>query len=290
MKCANCPANPPGKQTMREKLAISVLACAFTGPVGGQDQPTYDIKVKSPRQGDTVRVSSSEQMESGSTLVDNQGKVRKEENEKDSTNLTYEETILERADHELKRLKREYATATRTIDGKRDALPYDGKTVLIEKENDRYHFQIDRGQEIAPQDAPELDQEFTGGNAAKQFTEMLLPKKAVQVGEVWNVSTDILLKELKSFCVAKVDAAKGVATGKLVKVYHKDGRQFGVLELTIDLPITAGTYDGKTQIPAINSRYVAHWTLPGTAAKTADRLTMSFDHTIAVTRQEVLKK
>jgi hypothetical protein len=82
---------------------------------------------------------------------------------------------------------------------------------------------------------------------------MLLPKDPVQVGESWNIDLRESVKELPKKVGPEFDADRTTATGKLLRVYKKDGRQFGVIEVRATLPIAA-VNDGKQRIPARDSK------------------------------------
>src|SRR5262249_47323679 len=81
-----------------------------------------------------------------------------------------------------------------------------------------------------------LDQEF---NREKDLVRqsILLPKKAVKVNESWKIDPQMIIKKReRDYEGVKIDADKTVATGKLLKAYQKDGRQFGVMETHIEMP------------------------------------------------------
>jgi hypothetical protein len=119
-------------------------------------------------------------------------------------------------------------------------LPYQGKTVLIEKRGDRYHFQIEEGEELTGENAEILEREFNQRKGDElDFNRILIPKNPVRVGETWELDTQALCRDLENTGGMEVDAAKSKASAKLVKAYKQDGRQFGVIQVHLDFSIKA---------------------------------------------------
>src|SRR5262249_51140439 len=66
-------------------------------------------------------------------------------------------------------------------------------------------------------------------------TDGLSPARPVKVGETWAVDASAVSDLLGKGAV--LDSASG--EGKLIRVYEKDGKKFGVLELTVRLSLKA---------------------------------------------------
>lgn len=147
----------------------------------------------------------------------------------------FEETILEgEAGKRPTRLVRRYEQAVTRKDGHETILPFEWKTVTIEKKDDKYRYAGEDGKDLTGDSARTLDEEFAKAPSAWDDHELLLPKKPVRVNETWTIAVEPFVKDAEEHKL-KVDAGKSTATGKLVKVYDKDGRRFGVLELHFEL-------------------------------------------------------
>ncbi len=109
--------------------------------------------------------------------------------------------------------------------------------MLIEKKDGAFTFQIVDDEAIEGEDAKELSEEFNKGGAHKMLTHFA-PKKAVKLNEPWKFDVMPIAKDFAKDGKIELDAAKSTGVGKLVKVYQKNGKQFGVIELTLTLPVS----------------------------------------------------
>jgi len=219
-------------------LTLAVLLAAAPPALG---QEKFDLKIKKPAPGETDLVEKTEVETNTSYVVDKAGKKLQDlEAVKKETRLAYRETIVEKPADAPRptKLKRQYDKAQVTTDGKTAKLPYQGKTVLIEKKEDIYRFFVEGGAELKDQDAALLAREFNKKSSAA-FDKLLLPGRPVAVGETWGLDTAAILREWKTTDGPVVDEAKVQGSGKLVKVYQKDGRQFGVLKIELTMPLKA---------------------------------------------------
>jgi hypothetical protein len=218
---------------------------------------TYTIKPRKSGKGDSAQVAVQENAKKNDKLLSLDGTLIKEESKKTSKTLKYKETILEQPKGQDRptKLQRAYEKAEIKEDDTTRKLPYDGKTVLIEKKGNKYHFQIVGGMELEGDEANDFDQEFNQGRAdGHDFQMVLLPSKPVAVGASWKIDARKVVKELNKGHKGEtlvVDFAKAVATGKLVSAFKKDGKQFGVIQYHLELPITElGTTDNRFQLDA----------------------------------------
>ncbi len=227
---------------MRRVPWIPVLVVGLlTGPARADE--TYTIKIKKAEQGDRSKVEKTDRDDTQTRVLDPDGKALREEGKKKTTYLVYEETVLEKEKGKKKasRLRRKYEKAEVTRDGSTEALPYQGKTVLIEKKAGEYHFRIEGGEDLAGPGAEALNQEFNKNkDEGPDMDELLMPKKPVKVNESWKIDPDAIAKAFEKGAENNitVDRARSAATGKLLRAYQKDGHQFGVIEFAIDLPIS----------------------------------------------------
>ncbi len=223
---------------MSRAMLFLVTLALVSAPLSAADE-VYEIKVKKDAKGDKSEVSKAEDGTTTATLeLGGQEKVTKQ---KTAVKSVYTEEILERPDMKKKatKIQRVYKTATKTKDGKKETLPYEGKIVLIEKKGDKYRFTIN-GEKLDPEDVPDLDKEFNKKDGVESpETEDFLPTKPVKLNETWKIDIAKLAKSFGSETPFELDEDASKASGKLVKAYKKDGKQFGVVEIRIDFAPTA---------------------------------------------------
>jgi hypothetical protein len=206
----------------------------------------YAVKLAKPGPGDQFQVKSDNNTDVEIKALDAGGQAVFEKKEAKTHHFVYREVGLERgpAGSDLVRLKRTYKKAFRTIDGDRRTLPFQGETVLIEKKGGAFEFRIEDGETLEGEDVNELHEEFNKGGMRK-LIEVFLPRKAVKVNEPWTVDAAKIAKEFSKDGKIKIDPDKSTGTGKLLKAYQKSGKQFGVLEVTVNLPVTHLDHEGN---------------------------------------------
>jgi hypothetical protein len=239
---------------MRKACWLAALAVAL-GPLTAAAQE-YAIKIKRPGLGDKTRAQVSDDFKLGFKLLDNAGNVVMEADETKAHKFVFRDVGLERAaaGEDLVRIKRHYEHAERTVKGTRETLPYQGKTVLIEKKDGKFQFQIEGGEVLEGKDAEELNEEFNKGDFRKLTTEHFLPRQAVKVNEAWKYDVAPLAKAFSNDGKTVIDEAKSTGSGRLLKAYTKDGRQFGVIELTMEFPVTHFIHDGN-KVPTKEGKF-----------------------------------
>jgi hypothetical protein len=264
---------------MRRLTAAAALAGLIALPVLAQEK-TYEIKLKKEAKGDRVKVASTDAGDM-TFLLEVMGQEMKK-GEKKTVKLAYTEEVLERDEKAKKptKLKRTYQTAQRVKDGGKKTFVYQGKTVLIEKKGDKYVFTAD-GQPLDEEDAEELEEEFNKKDDIPLENEDLMPDKPVKLNETWTVDADKVAKAFESGGPLSVVKDKTKVTGKLTKVYDKDGRRFGVIELDIVLGVKDLKVDDQELAMKPGSKVTVKVTLDvcidGTAHTGTETGTMTFD-------------
>jgi hypothetical protein len=230
-----------------------LLAAGLLGATAGlRADEAYNIKVRNSAKGDRTQETSQDTEQAHRQILGADGKAIEDEEEKKATVVQFQQTILEQPEAKKRptRLRRHYDKAQATKDGETKALPYEGKTVLIEKKDGQYHFKIEGGAELTGKDAELLAKEFDKEKDDKQDLEkILLPQKPVRVNETWKIDAEEFARALSKDTEGRfeVDADKARATGQLLRAYQKNGHQYGVIEYRIDLPLK-GTI-GKEKLP-----------------------------------------
>jgi hypothetical protein len=224
-------------------LALGLLLV----PSRSDADETYLIKTKDYSKGDISQQEKNDTKTSSMTLLDGAGKKVQERDETKSESFVYRQTILINPKEGKKpsKLRRRYEKAEVKIGDDQRTLPYQGKTVLIEKKGSSYHFQIEGGEEITGPDAEALNEEFNRPQGDLADDKFFLPKKPVRINETWKIDTDPLIKSLGKDFPISLDTAKIEATGKLLKAYKKEGHQFGEMEIHTVLPIKSFDAGGK---------------------------------------------
>jgi len=198
-------------------------------------QDAVSIKIASPRAGERARITVEEKTTTKSVFTIQGRPMGKEEVKTKS--LVYVDEILENTKNAKRatKLTRTYEKAELGTDGNSRKLPVEGKTVRIEKRGEKYTFIVE-GQPVEGDILRLLQEEFDK-EEGKDVRDVMFPKKPVKPGETWKIDGGEIIKAIgekgPTFAEDKV-----IASGKLVKEYKKEGRQFGVIEFTFEAPIT----------------------------------------------------
>ena len=108
-----------------------------------------------------------------------------------------------------------------------------------------------------------------------------MPDRPVKPNETWTVDADKVVKSFESGGPFKLDKDTTKVTGKLVKVYDKGGKQFGVIEMSMVLGVKELDIDGQELAMKAGSKVTAAVTLDvcidGSAHTGTEKGTMKFD-------------
>ena len=215
---------------MRRTLAILVVGLAAV-TLRADDGPVT-IKVKKAGPGDRVKETKTETSTQKVAFTAMGMDMTKED--QGTTRFVYTEEVVTKpaGARRATKLRRVYEKAEVTKNGAKQNVGLDGKTVVIEKAADGYTITVD-GSEPTGLAADLLKKEF---RKEKQVDdEDLLPKEPVKVGGTWKIDLDKVAKDAEG--ELDIDVAKSTGTGKLVRVYDKGGKKFGVMEVTFDLVV-----------------------------------------------------
>jgi hypothetical protein len=226
---------------MRRFIALLAASLFAAGGAFAADE-AVTIKVKKPGPGDVVKETKTEKAVNKVT-VNVMGTDRVQE-ETVTSKFAYIDEVVEKpaAAKQPTKVKRTYENASVQKGGKDEDAGLAGKTVVIEKKGDSYSFTID-GKEVSRLAADVLRKEF--GKDKEITEEDFLPKEPVKVGGTWKLDIAKFAKDLSADAQMSADVEKSSGTGKLVKVYDKDGHKFGVLEIKMELVITKGGRPGQ---------------------------------------------
>jgi hypothetical protein len=223
---------------MTRSLFTALAALALL-PASAPAQETYRIVLKQPGKDEHALYRRVERVRIEVEAGDGKDKDKQHREEK-GLDLAFREQVLQppSGPGDKGNLRRHYSRAQRIQNGQQRTLRYEGRTLLIEPKGKggRYTFRtwVD-GADM--NGSEELDEEFNGkmpqlpslGNA------WLLPREAVRVGESWKIDPAPFLKILAKPSELTIHADRATGVGKLVRAYRKDGRQYGVLDLRIEV-------------------------------------------------------
>lgn len=207
---------------------LASLALAAVAPA-----QTYTLKFKYvPDVGKDVVVKDSARDTGSVKVTDADGNVlAKKDKDTNASDEVYTETVLEKGDDRSRKFKRVYQKATRTADGRTTARSYEGRTVVFELKGDKYAVTVEGDKPLDKADLAELTRKANEDSQAQE--QVFLPKKAVKVGDSWKIDYKELARAYGT--QGNLDPENTSGGAKLVKVYEKDGKQFGVIELKLKL-------------------------------------------------------
>lgn len=230
--CAQPPAPPPPATGGGDAAAP-----------GADPNAAYTIKLREKQAGDKFDVTESTTQSVNTTVKLPAGDQKKTDSFE--TRAEYTETIVEAAPGAPPtKLTRLYKLAERPgTKGQPINAFHHGKTVTIEKKGDAYTFKAD-GKDIPDPDAQPFRDEF--GKARKARPEELLPKAPVKLNETWTPEPALLKDIAESMKQFPINPNRSKMSGKLTRVYPKDGKQFGVIEVRTELSVEGKGLAGPT--------------------------------------------
>lgn len=243
-------------------LLVVVALIAVAAPLRADG---YTIKIKKSAQGDFTKQDKEETDHSSFKYEGPDGKVLQDRKEERAVTQSYKETILvKEKGKKAAKLRRTYTKAVVKTGDKQTVLPYEGKTVLIEKKEDgKYHFTIEKGameegEELSGKDAELLNRSFNKGSDdsdEEDVEKVFLPSKPVKEGDTWTIDAAALIKTLEKGVSQPIptDKDKAKGEGKLLRVYKEGDRQYGDMDIDINIPLKGDFPLGKGQTAPLQS-------------------------------------
>jgi hypothetical protein len=213
-------------------------ACLLLLPalaLGALAPETYTIKFKHyPSVGKIVTVKDTSK-ESGTVKVsDADGKVISDEKVDSGKEEVYTQKVLEKGDKKPKKFSQTYQKAILIKKGREMPRSYQGCTIIYDLKDNKYELTVEGDKPVTKEDMADLKKQANDQDS-KEMDEILLPGKAVKVGDTWKLDVKKLGKSFGSG--ADLDAGKSKGEAKLIKVYSKNKKQYGVIELDMKLAI-----------------------------------------------------
>ncbi|HLW68322.1 MAG TPA: hypothetical protein VKS79_23600 [Gemmataceae bacterium] len=200
---------------------------------------TYTIKVnRDDKGGEKYHLSMTEKGGHNIVVTGADGGVLNEDNQAVDKSVVLEKTIL-LVKTGQKRPEKVAVKFIKVHDNKNGDYGLTGKTVLAELKDKKYECKIEGGGELSEAALKLLKSDILKEeDEGPDFEELALPGKPVAIGETWKCKMGEITKEMeRKMQGMKLDADKAKGTGKLTKVYKKDGRTFGQFEITIEMPL-----------------------------------------------------
>ena len=198
------------------------------------------IKLRSSAAGDVVLVTKNQKTTTATKIKSKEGNVLKDDSDVTTEIAEYEETIVKRegtkAPEKIERLYSEWKV--KTGDANKD-VPHKGKRIVIEKKNGKYGVALKEAGKIDRMAESILLKEFADKSEDSEVIEKLMfPSTPVKPGGTWEIDMDKVAAEMSKSAKMTIDASKASGSGKLLKTYKKDGKQFGKLTIDMKMPIT----------------------------------------------------
>jgi hypothetical protein len=219
---------------MRKPSFAAGLLVLVAATVTVQAQ-SYTIKLKlDPDPGQSVVVRDSSKDTGSMKFVDPQGKLLFEE-KGGTREAVYTETTLEKGEPFPAKYKRVYETANEAKgEDKAKPFSYQGRTVVFELKDGKHRVGVVGKPPLDDEDQKKLTQQANDHSEQALLVYYLAPKEAVKVGDSWKIDVKKIASGAKP---AQINADKSSAEAKLVKVYTKDKKQFGVFEIKAQLAV-----------------------------------------------------
>jgi hypothetical protein len=218
-------------------LLSLVLAGTCAAPAPAPENGKYTIKLKNDTKGDVLQFTDTD-AESGKTKITIMGKVQPTD-QSSNVSVTCKEEILEKeSGKKAAKLKVVFEKAEAEQNGKKLNLSLIGKQVIVVRDGNSIKFTID-GKAAAGDDEEFLKLRYKREtDQDPEIEKMIMPKEAVPLNGSWKLDMDALSKELPKEMPFAFDPAKSSGSGKLLKAYMKDGKQFGAFEVEMTMALT----------------------------------------------------
>lgn len=214
---------------MFRPLCGVVCVALFAASVGAED--AVEIKLPNPKAGDRYKVTKTEKTK---TVEELEAGGKKSSKEKEETRLVVytEEVLTPGAAGGEKPVTAVRVYEKYEVKGGKDVpVPPLNSPITISKKDGKYTFASEKP---LGDFGKKLEDEFN--KTDEPTTKDFLPGKPVRPGDSWKIDPAKFVKSLGKEKL-NIDGAKTTMSGKLLKTYQKDRKQFGVLELRATFPV-----------------------------------------------------
>lgn len=225
-------------------VAVVLIARGYFLPVRSSSGPddaaageqTYAIALAPhPAVGQSVVVRSTGKQVVTERVLDADGKpLRPGERREKGREEEFTETLLAKSGPRPTKFKRVYEKATELTAGNWAPRSFQGRTMLFEWQNDRYRVTPEDKGALPKADLAELT-DRAGLETEHSLNGAVTPDRRVKINDTWEVDLRPFAAHLGQDSTFDPKQSKGEA--RLVRVYARDGRQFGVLDIDLRLMV-----------------------------------------------------
>jgi hypothetical protein len=219
------------------------LGCSKKDPAADLPGPAYTLTLRHERQGDKTFVTQESNEHDSMWVRDVRGKSNNGRQEYKRFEFTEHVVAMPEGADMPTEYTRAYSTAVYG-QSKEYNQKYNisGKTVTAKKTPTGLSITVD-GQPLTPMEDGAYRPMFER-KKERIRDEDILPKKAVKVNETWELDADTVaaVSDALKLPIRK-DQSRG--TCKLVSVTEKGGKQWSVIEATIELAVKRKFYDAS---------------------------------------------
>lgn len=223
---------------------LGIISCMIVLASGSLADDEITLKFKELAKGEPRRIVKEERGRLKAKLVDGDGKVFHEDDQKNETDYIYEEIILEVCEKTKfpSKVQRKYEKAVKKTGQQSTKLPFDGKTVILSRKNGKCSFEWPDGKKVSKEAAAELAKSFDPNPVdANIENKILFPRDTFRVGDSWTIDSLSLLKHNPDLKGLKADAKKAVGRVKVLRVFEMDGARCAECTLECSVPFVGGT-------------------------------------------------
>jgi len=214
-------------------LAAAVL---FVVPAGGQEK--FTIKIRKDAKGDILKATEND-AETGKMSFTVMGKTTPKDEQKTFVGSYTDEILEKEPGKRASKIRRTFSKAEVTRGDQKITPDFVGKEILVERTGMGFKFTIG-GKEVTGTNAQILNELFRDKAKEEEdaIEDLLLPKNSVAVNEAWKADVAKLATDMAKQAPFVIDADKSTCTGKLLKAYQKDGRQYGQMQIDAKLVLS----------------------------------------------------
>lgn len=200
-------------------------------------EPTYTIKFKEKVDvGKSATVRGSDQGTIAIRVLDSNDKVLSDEKLNLASEEVYTLTVLEADEKGYKKYSKAYEKANESKGGPSLRRSYQGRTVVFERKENTVQITVEGKPDLRPIDVQHLREVEARKSSKDDPLEGIIPTRAVKVGESWTIDGTTIARQWQDK-EQPIDAAASSGEGKLVKVYEKNGKQWGTIDITLKLAV-----------------------------------------------------
>jgi len=223
---------------MRPAVALLLFAAAASGQA-------VPLKPRTaPDAGKSVLVRQESRQEVDTRVRDAAGKELRRRLVSTSEVAEYTLAVQEARGGVPVKFSHAYTRADETRDGRRAPLPWQGRKILFALAAGKLKAEAADGKAFPPVEASAVEKA-----ASSRFLDTLLPLlpgKDVSAGDEWEIAPSKAAIGL----TLPLDEKASKASGKLLKVYDKEGVRFAIAEVQASLAVEGGKVEYKARIDA----------------------------------------